>query len=247
MSLRRPILKGLSTGDSQPGVPSFRGHVHFPPTPEISATYVAHSARTYDRSAIVVSPNVCSLPKRHCPDRTYVLTEGKGEARLLKSVQTKDVQEDEDADGTPYTEYGQGAVRLDYFSIPLSSSMPEIACSESDDSDELLSPPSETEPNCGHSEFPILDLSVHDTSTTRGASEHHEHVQAVLPFLLHPRPPAVEQVHNISLRDHNGQDRSHTFSRGEGSHAPHTRSRRSRRESYFTTDMPPDLGCLGGF
>jgi len=64
----RPILK-RSPSDRQ------RKHavVHFPPSPIISKTFVAHSPSTYDRSPIVVVPNSCALPERGCPGRTYTL------------------------------------------------------------------------------------------------------------------------------------------------------------------------------
>ena len=47
--------------------------VHFPPSPIISKTFVAHSPSAYDRSPIVVAPNTCALPERGCPGRTYTL------------------------------------------------------------------------------------------------------------------------------------------------------------------------------
>jgi len=66
----RPILKrnptSLDRGRKQ-------AVVHFPPSPIISKTFVAHSPSTYDRSPIVVVPNSCALPERGCPGRTYTL------------------------------------------------------------------------------------------------------------------------------------------------------------------------------
>jgi len=38
--------------------------VHFPPSPRLPPVYPAHSAKAYDRSAIVVQPNPCALPER---------------------------------------------------------------------------------------------------------------------------------------------------------------------------------------
>ncbi|PBK76202.1 hypothetical protein ARMSODRAFT_925459 [Armillaria solidipes] len=71
----RPILKPLATtsavGSSTSSLPSLccrphtdSPHVHFPPTPSISSTYVTHSPNTYDRAPIVVSHNSCELPER---------------------------------------------------------------------------------------------------------------------------------------------------------------------------------------
>ena len=66
----RPILKrNTSSMDRE----RKRAVVHFPPSPIISKTFVAHSPSTYDRSPIVVAPNTCALPERGCPGRTYTL------------------------------------------------------------------------------------------------------------------------------------------------------------------------------
>jgi len=46
--------------------------VHFPPSPSLTRTFSAHSSSTYDRSPIVVLPNICALPARGCPGRTYI-------------------------------------------------------------------------------------------------------------------------------------------------------------------------------
>ncbi|KAK0209202.1 hypothetical protein DFS33DRAFT_516500 [Desarmillaria ectypa] len=73
----RSILKRLaatsavgSSTSSLPSPPQTESlHVHFPPTPAISSTYVAHSPDAYDRAPIVVSPNSCELPERN--ERVY--------------------------------------------------------------------------------------------------------------------------------------------------------------------------------
>ena len=78
---RRP-LKGRSP--SQPSTsrhphsplpqthPQHRNTVHFPPSPTLTRTFSARSPSTYDRSPIVVLPNICALPARGCPGRTYI-------------------------------------------------------------------------------------------------------------------------------------------------------------------------------
>ncbi|KAK0185166.1 hypothetical protein F5146DRAFT_1071665 [Armillaria mellea] len=79
----RPILKPLATtsavGSSTNPLPSscsrlppISPHVHFPPTPALSSTYVTHSPNTYDRAPIIVSPNSCELPERG--GRLYIST-----------------------------------------------------------------------------------------------------------------------------------------------------------------------------
>ncbi|KAI6024566.1 hypothetical protein EDC04DRAFT_2545755, partial [Pisolithus marmoratus] len=40
-------------------------HVHFPPTPTLTSTFTTHSSTIYDRTPVVVAPNVCALPGRH--------------------------------------------------------------------------------------------------------------------------------------------------------------------------------------
>jgi hypothetical protein len=80
MGLPRPILKLPSqfhpdpTDDKSLSLPSkqYRNTVHFPPSPILSRTFSAHSSSAYDRSPIVVLPNICALPARGCPGRTYI-------------------------------------------------------------------------------------------------------------------------------------------------------------------------------
>lgn len=79
----RPILKHLSSAsdssvDSSSASSSLsrasRSHVqvHFPSHPHsLSSTHDAYSASAYDRSPILVAPNVCALPARGCPGQTY--------------------------------------------------------------------------------------------------------------------------------------------------------------------------------
>ena len=66
----RPILKRTPSSMARERKQAV---VHFPPSPIISKTFVAHSPSTYDRSPIVVVPNSCALPERGCPGRTYTL------------------------------------------------------------------------------------------------------------------------------------------------------------------------------
>jgi len=233
----RPILKSLPTAPVlKPTKPSFRlGRVHFPPTPDLSATYLTHSERSYDRSAIVVSPSAhtLGLPERNCPDRTYVLSEGKGEARLLKTVEPADMQADEDVveDGPAVGLRNDRAQQADYFSVTPPSLTPDMT-SESEDSDELMSPSHEVEP--------ILGLPLdndHDISASA------EHVEAALAFLPHPLPPVRERKRSLSPHDHRRRERAYSLPGEDSGFGLHER----RRRASFTTDLPPDSGCLGGF
>lgn len=54
-----------------PPHPHSSSHVHFPPSQSLSTTFPTHSKKTYDRRPLVVAPNMCALPARGCPGRTY--------------------------------------------------------------------------------------------------------------------------------------------------------------------------------
>ncbi|KAJ3826871.1 hypothetical protein F5878DRAFT_625634 [Lentinula raphanica] len=58
LALSQNPFKASVTIVLSPGSP----HVHFPPSPGLTATYTTHSPNTYDRGAIVVSPNPLELP-----------------------------------------------------------------------------------------------------------------------------------------------------------------------------------------
>ena len=58
----RDVVKIISSPG--PHYPALDPHVHFPPSPTISSTYITHSSATYDRAPIVVSQNTCELPER---------------------------------------------------------------------------------------------------------------------------------------------------------------------------------------
>ena len=47
-------------------------HVHFPPTPTLTSTFITHSSTVYDRTPAEVLPNTCALPGRH--EREFVDT-----------------------------------------------------------------------------------------------------------------------------------------------------------------------------
>jgi hypothetical protein len=78
----RPILKTLRRASGGPNLlvsalpfsssssTLFSPHVHFPPTPTLTATFTAHSSDVYDRKPILVSPNECTLPERD--ERVYL-------------------------------------------------------------------------------------------------------------------------------------------------------------------------------
>lgn len=63
----RPILKQAS---STFGSPMRSARVHFPPSPRLSTFQFTHSPQLYDRSPLIVQPNVCALPARG--ERVYL-------------------------------------------------------------------------------------------------------------------------------------------------------------------------------
>jgi hypothetical protein len=99
-------------------------HVHFPPTPTLTSTFITHSSTVYDRTPAEVLPNTCALPGRH--EREFVDTSLPRRPRRLW-----------DREGP------QGG----YFQ-PRGYEARSIEPSESDDSDVVRTPPEPTLP--GH-------------------------------------------------------------------------------------------------
>ncbi|KAK0234156.1 hypothetical protein IW262DRAFT_136278 [Armillaria fumosa] len=64
---------GSATVVVSPGLRS--PHVHFPPSASLTSTFITHSPNSYDRAAIIVSPNSLELPIRG--DRVYSPTSGR--------------------------------------------------------------------------------------------------------------------------------------------------------------------------
>ncbi len=64
---------GSATVVVSPGLRS--PHVHFPPSASLTSTFITHSPNSYDRAAIIVSPNSLELPVRG--DRVYSPTSGR--------------------------------------------------------------------------------------------------------------------------------------------------------------------------
>ena len=83
MPYPRPILKHFGGSSDDSDSPNSRegglsryhagaNKVHFPNHPDaLTRTHVAHSPEDYDRSPIRIKPNICALPERGCPGRTY--------------------------------------------------------------------------------------------------------------------------------------------------------------------------------
>lgn len=147
----RPILKQTTSSMDRERK---RAVVHFPPSPIISKTFVAHSPSTYDRSPIVVAPNTCALPERGCPGRTYTL----------------------DRNGRPINEFG--GLRTLFGDDPTDSLLPpplvQDSSSSSDESGDGLAPlpPSFTSPDSKHRKRGVRRHHK-QPSTTFDHSDHH--------------------------------------------------------------------------
>lgn len=140
----RPILKQFSDSPDYPIFPfsktsiptsasssnSSIPRVHFPPTPKLCQTYLTYSVKAYDRAPIVVAPNDCELPERGCPGRTYGASDD-GVDRAYDYFQTKGCE-------GPAT-IGDGRPSMQRMP-PL---VADMSSSDSEDSDDLLSPPNE--------------------------------------------------------------------------------------------------------
>ena len=105
--------------------------VLFPPSPELAQTYFTHSVIAYDRTPIVVAPNDCELPERGCPGRTYgaACESDDGVDRALDYFQSKRREGSDLA----------GEERPSIHRMP--PLVPDLSSSDSEDSDDLLSPP----------------------------------------------------------------------------------------------------------
>lgn len=241
----RSILKSIPSyegGNSQKRAVK-EGHVRFPPSSELAATYYAHSSSYYDRSPLVVAPNECALPRRNCPDRTYVLCDSRGEARLLKHVESPGTQlrEYETKGHLSGSSYPSSRSRPDYFSHvppPCSSRVPDLTWSESDDSDGLMSPPGAA---------PSLAYSDTCSPYSERRSSSSPSSENALAFLPHALPPVHQRKRSPSPRERQRKERTYSSSEGEYAPSSSRRPRPRRTPPGFTPDVPPDYGCLGGF
>lgn len=238
-----------------------QSHVHFPPLPTqlVSATFYAYPAAYYDRTPVAVAPNECALPRRNCPDRTYVLCDR--EARLLTQVDADKEQKYHADESTPRPYSSQQ--RLDYFSSPtytLTASpyysapprtVPDLTWSESEDSDALISPPVDLDLCQPLSTLSLSSPAARTSTRTQRPllSSPTDVSQDVLSFLPHPPLPPHERKRSLSPRNRERKDR--TSSSSDSDRPTFTTSRpkpfRPRYSSSFGSDIPPDSGCFGGF
>ncbi|KAH9967298.1 hypothetical protein BC827DRAFT_1172993 [Russula dissimulans] len=161
LALPRPILKQPSqphpdlSDDKTPSLrisQQCRNTVHFPPSPTLTRTFSAYSSSAYDRSPIVVLPNICALPARGCPGRTYIpgCTTSFGPSPELRT--SKAAMKAGGRHLHPRCAVGLGLVpEATPDGCPAMSELPPPlvadVSSESDESDGFTSPPSECDVN----------------------------------------------------------------------------------------------------
>ena len=158
--------------------------VHFPPSPRLSTFQFTHSPQLYDRSPLIVQPNVCALP-------------GRGERVYLAEDNDSATQDDIIHDSIPLREgYLPSELPRESPTYPRSleySSSPGHP--ESDESDSLLStPPDPTNPSA----TPLIvthpmDLLGPCISRIRPNNE-------VLGFLPHPPAPGKSKRPKRNLK-----------------------------------------------
>ncbi|KAI0272456.1 hypothetical protein BC834DRAFT_856780, partial [Gloeopeniophorella convolvens] len=141
---------------SSPQLPrQCRNNVRFPPSPTLTRTFSAYSPSSYDRSPIVVLPNVCALPARGCPGRTYVPGSSPSTSpnAPLDARSREAVMKAKGQHFHPRRALGLGLAsdptapeRAINSSVAPPPLVPDLS-SESDESDGFTSPPSEYDPN----------------------------------------------------------------------------------------------------
>lgn len=166
----RPILKQAS---STFGSSIRSARVHFPPSPRLSTFQFTHSPQFYDRSPLIVQPNVCALPGRG--ERVYLAEDNDNATQddiIPDSIPLRDghfqPEHPRDAPAYPHT--------LNY---PSSSTHPE-----SDESDGSLATPPDLS-NIGTTPLIVTHPSdILGPSLSRRRSD-----SDTLSFLPHPPSP----------------------------------------------------------
>lgn len=183
----RPILKQASSTFASP---MRSARVHFPPSPRLSTFQFTHSPQLYDRSPLIVQPNVCALPARG--ERVYLAEDWDDATQddiIHDSIPLRD--------GHFPPEHPRGSPTyprsVDYF---YSSTHPE-----SDESDgSLATPPDPT--NLGATPLIMTHSDILGPSLARRCSDND-----ALAFLPHPpSPPKPKRPKRNLKHTHNDND-----------------------------------------
>ncbi|KZV74101.1 hypothetical protein PENSPDRAFT_541611, partial [Peniophora sp. CONT] len=113
-------------------------HVHFPSTPNMTTTHLAHSPLTYDRKPIMVGRNECALPERN--GRMYTPRPDRHRTRPSGASVAEPV-----ALGSYFHPHAALACQPEPLDAPeapfnVPALIPDVT-SESDESDAIITPP----------------------------------------------------------------------------------------------------------
>lgn len=225
----------------QPPAPT----VHFPPSPSLSKTYPTYGVNAYDRAPIVVAPNVCALPERGCPGRTYDESAGvakssrkcKVQPHCLGAAATSPSSASMMSAGQ--AECSAAAAARMYGpmqpSYPGPSSRPpplvQDLSSESDESDGAISPPEYGNPIIG-----VLPPAMSYPYSPYAAAPSQEQLDKALSFLPHPPPSRSEREKQSKRRCSSGGKLR--------SISPTRYKSEDGTRSFAASSLD---GCLGGF
>jgi hypothetical protein len=195
----------------------------------LTCTYDAYSAATYDRSPIVVAPNVCALPERG--GRTYVLDDSLSLARPRPRAPC-------------------------YPTRPSDPSLPALIPDLSSESDESDAFPS---PNLENQEFNFIAPNQHGLKAANDDPLSFLPYSPSKPYCSPIKEDAAvekskprRERKNDASRDRNRIRNDDNMSRRKPSHSLQLSSYASSHSSPFSCDSFSsfalrDDGCLGGF
>ncbi|EKM76536.1 hypothetical protein AGABI1DRAFT_115667, partial [Agaricus bisporus var. burnettii JB137-S8] len=216
----RPILKRSSSSTAVPK------HAHFPPPAMLTSTYVVYSPATYDRSPIVVAPNLCALPERG--GRTYVLDDAQSHSRPASKATWPPRQSNDSS---------------------LPALIPDLS-SESDESDAFPSPHLENQ------EFNFTTPNQHGLKAVRDDSlsflpysPSHPYCSSIkedAPIEKVEKPKRRRERKHDASRDNNRIRSNDDLPRRKSSCSSTSSSPSFSSESFSSFTLSDD-GCLGGF
>jgi len=225
MPLPRPCLKAELHTETDPlpfaSCPKvlLSPHVHFPPSPTLTSTYMADSPWTYDRAPITISPNSCELPERG--GRMYTQTSENWNLKQRK--------------GSYFHPRAYEVCESEPPGAPIAAPSPPLLIpdlsSESDESDGAVV----TTPD---SSTMIPSISAHFAQHSQHSPIPHacsqDKIDNAFSFLPHPPEPMKDKK--------KGRRRSSSRSQPEaGTYRWNTKSMDAFAEPAL------DDGCLGGF
>ncbi|KAL5480209.1 hypothetical protein ACEPAI_1479 [Sanghuangporus weigelae] len=277
MRYPRPILKrfGASSDDSdspnshEGGLSRFNAStnkVHFPNHPDaLARTHAAYSPDDYDRSPIRIKPNICALPERGCPGRTYSDNAMQTDVDVDSVKQNTGLRRGDHH--YPCTRVVGFLVNEDTTEMSRSPSLMQDASDTSEESDNSLSTPffndpfASPMPNNRHSSSPTSSshTSYFPYPSPRLSPKADAAQLAFLPY-PHSTPTTSGSTAHLSFYSPESSTRnSRSIRRSSGSPTRQQRRSRSRvrgspvRDRYGTGNKQNaygreiDEGCLGGF